>query len=145
MRQYLAAGLPHRHLRHVSYFLAPVTRKAYWAGTIDLVPSHFSEMPQLLRTATKCSLVIAAASPPDAHGYFSLGTERRYVAPLIGKVPFFLEANARMPRTGGLNQIHECPAARMERSRPPAGGGSRRSFRDERDRAIAASICRAHR
>jgi hypothetical protein len=28
----------------------------------------------LLQAATKCSLVLAAASPPDRHGYFSLGT-----------------------------------------------------------------------
>jgi acyl-CoA hydrolase len=93
-------------LRHVSYFLSPVTRPAYWAGRCDLVPNHFSEMPHLLRTATKCSIVLAAASPPDRHGYFSLGTNADYVAPLIGKVPFFLEVNPRMPRTQGLNQLH---------------------------------------
>jgi acyl-CoA hydrolase len=42
----------------------------------------------------------------DRHGYFSLGTNCDYVAPFIGKVPFFLEANERMPRTFGRNQIH---------------------------------------
>jgi acyl-CoA hydrolase len=40
------------------------------------------------------------------HGNFSLGTNADYVAPFIGKVPFFLEANARMPRTFGRNQVH---------------------------------------
>jgi acyl-CoA hydrolase len=30
------------HLRHVSYFLSPVTRPVYWAGGCDLVPNHFS-------------------------------------------------------------------------------------------------------
>ena len=92
------------HLRHVSYFLSPVTRPAFWAGACELVPNHFSEMPHLLRTATKCSLVLAAASPPDRHGYFSLGTNAEYVAALIGKVPFFLEVNEQMPRT--LSLIH---------------------------------------
>src|SRR5215218_3066259 len=94
-------GLCGDHLRHVSYFLSPVTRPAFWAGTCELVPNHFSEMPHLLRTATKCSLVLAAASPPHRHGYFSLGTNAEYVAALIGKVPFFLEANRQMPRTMG--------------------------------------------
>jgi acyl-CoA hydrolase len=42
----------------------------------------------------------------DAHGYFSLGTNADYVAPFIGKLPFFLEANAQMPRTFGRNQLH---------------------------------------
>jgi acyl-CoA hydrolase len=94
-------------LRHVSYFLSSATRQAFWDGRCDLVPNHFSEMPALLRERTRCDLVLAAASPPDAHGYFTLGTNAEYVAPLIGHVPFFLEVNARMPRTFGLNQIHE--------------------------------------
>jgi acyl-CoA hydrolase len=42
----------------------------------------------------------------DRHGYFSLGTNCDYVAPFIGHVPFFLEVNARMPRTFGRNQVH---------------------------------------
>lgn len=94
------------HLRYVCYFLAPASRKAYLAGHCDLVPNHFSEVPSLLRRATKCSLVIAAASPPNRHGYFSLGTNCDYTASLIGDVPFFLESNAQMPRTFGANQLH---------------------------------------
>jgi acyl-CoA hydrolase len=93
-------------LRHVSYFLSAATRAAYWAGGCDLVPSNFSEVPALLRQATRCSLVIARAAPPDAHGYFSLGTNADYTASLIGQVPFFLEVDPAMPRTFGENQIH---------------------------------------
>jgi acyl-CoA hydrolase len=70
------------------------------------VPNHFSEVPRLLRETTRCSLVLAAAAPLDRHGYFSLGTNCDYVAPFIGRVPFFLEVNHRMPRTFGRNQIH---------------------------------------
>ena len=127
------------HLRHVSYFLSPVTRPAYWAGRCDLVPNHFSEMPHLLRSATRCSVVLAAASPPDRHGYFSLGTNAEYVAALIGRAPFFLEVNPRMPRTQGLNQVHasqvlgwserDAPLVEVPPAQP-----------DERDRTIAARI-----
>ncbi len=94
------------HLRHVSYFLSSADRQAYWDGHCDLVPNHFSEMPALLRGTTQCSLVLAAASPPDRHGYFSLGTNADYVSSMIGRVPFFLEANERMPRTIGGNLVH---------------------------------------
>ena len=94
------------HLRHVSYFLAPPTRKAFQAGHCDLMPNHFSEVPDLLRRHTNHSLVIAAASLPNKHGYFSLGTNCDYTASLIGRAPFFLEANAQMPRTFGGNQVH---------------------------------------
>jgi acyl-CoA hydrolase len=51
-------------------------------------------------------LVLAAASPLDRHGYFSLGVNADYVSSFIGKARFFLEANARQPRTFGRNQIH---------------------------------------
>jgi len=127
------------HLRHVSYFLSPVTRPAYWAGRCDLVPNHFSEMPHLLRAATKCSIVLAAVSPPDRHGYFSLGTNAEYVAALIGRAPFFVEVNERMPRSQGLNQIHRSQLLGWcQRDAPlvevPA------AVPDERDRAIAQRI-----
>lgn len=94
------------HLRHVSYFLSHVTRPCFRAGTIDLVPNNFSEMSAILKESTDDPLVLAAASPPDRHGYFSLGLNADYVASFIGRARFFLEANDRMPRTFGRNQIH---------------------------------------
>ena len=99
-------GTMRDHLLHVSYFLSHVTRPAFHKGGCELVPNHFSEVPRLLRATTRCSLVLAAASPMDRHGYFSLGTNCDYVAPFIGQVPFFLEVNAQMPRTFGRNQLH---------------------------------------
>lgn len=94
------------HLEHVSYFLSEITRRAFYERGCELVPNNFSEVPRLLRETTKCSLVVAAAAPMDRHGYFSLGTNCDYVAPFIGRVPFFLEVNAQMPRTFGRNQVH---------------------------------------
>ena len=93
-------------LRHVSYFLSHVTRPCFRAGTIDLVPNNFSEMRAILVETTTDPLVLAAASLPDRHGYFSLGVSADYVSSFIGRARFFLEANRRMPRTFGRNQIH---------------------------------------
>jgi acyl-CoA hydrolase len=93
-------------LEHVSYFLSELTREQFHLGHIDLVPAHFSEVPALLRRLDGPVVVLAAVSPPDRHGYFSLGTNADYVASFIGSVPFFVEANAQMPRTFGRNQIH---------------------------------------
>ena len=124
-------------LRHVSYFLSHAD-----AGGV-LGRGLRSRSQPLLRDAAAARdsaprpLVLAAASPPDAHGHFSLGTNADYVAALIGRVPFFLEANAQMPRTFGHNQIHIsqvvgwCEADRPLVDVPPAAP-------DERDRAIAA-------
>jgi acyl-CoA hydrolase len=92
-------------LRHVSYFLSHVTRPHFHNGTVDLVPCHFSELPMLLRRLDD-SIVLAACSPPDRHGYVSLGTNADYVAPFIGRVPFLVEVNPQMPRTFGRNGLH---------------------------------------
>lgn len=99
-------GAYRENLLHVSYFLSPVTRPAFYERGCELVPNNFSEVPRLLRETTKCSMVLAAAAPMDRHGYFSLGTNCDYAAPFIGRAPFFLEVNRRMPRTFGRNQIH---------------------------------------
>jgi acyl-CoA hydrolase len=104
-RPYLHGAL-REHLLHVSYFLSPITRPAFQQRGCELVPNHFSEVPRLLRETTKHSMVLAAAAPMDRHGYFSLGTNCDYVAPFIGIAPFFLEVNARMPRTLGRNRVH---------------------------------------
>jgi acyl-CoA hydrolase len=93
-------------LRHVSYFLSPVTRPCYQAGTLDLVPNHFSEVFGHMQRRTNDPLVIACAAPPDRHGYFSLGVSADYTSSFIGRARFFLEVNAHMPRTFGRNGIH---------------------------------------
>ncbi len=104
-RQYLSGEFGDR-LRHVSYFLSHVTRPHFHAGTLDLVPNNFSEMRAILQEVTNDPLVLAAASPLDRHGYFSLGVSADYTSSFIGRARFFLEANRQMPRTFGRNQIH---------------------------------------
>jgi acyl-CoA hydrolase len=130
---YLHGTAPGR-LDHVSYFLSPVTRPAFHDRTIDLVPCHFSEVPFLLRRLPDPKLVVASVSPPDAHGYFTLGTNADYTAPFIGRVPFFVEVNAQMPRTLGRNEIHvsqvegwcEADYALVEAPPPPSNAADLR-------------------
>ncbi|MDQ3911412.1 MAG: propionyl-CoA--succinate CoA transferase [Actinomycetota bacterium] len=103
-RSYMQGRFP--NLRHVSWFLSPANREAFRKGECELVPNNFSEVPSLMQRSTRCSLVLASVSPPDRHGYFSLGTHADYAAALIGQAPFFVEVNHRMPRTFGENQVH---------------------------------------
>lgn len=141
------APLPHRHmtgelggvLRHVSYFLSPATRPAFAEGHIDLVPANFSEMPAVLRTTTRCDLVLVQASPPDRHGNYSLGTNAEYVASLIGRARFFLEVNDRMPRTFGQNQIHISQIVGWTAVSRPLHE-AHKVTPDERDHAIARHV-----
>ncbi|MEM8747158.1 MAG: acetyl-CoA hydrolase/transferase C-terminal domain-containing protein [Actinomycetota bacterium] len=92
--------------RHVSYFLSHITRPYFRDGSVSLVPAHFSEVFQLMSSRIERPLVIAAASPPDRHGYFSLGVSADYTSSFIGRAPFFLEVTEAMPRTFGRNQVH---------------------------------------
>jgi acyl-CoA hydrolase len=104
-RRYHAGAFGDR-LRHVSYFLGAGLRPHWERGTIDLMPNDLSSIPAILRTRTRRPLIVASVSPPDRHGYVSLGTNASYCAALLGEVPIFVEANRRMPRTAGHNQIH---------------------------------------
>jgi acyl-CoA hydrolase len=103
------------------------------------VPNNFSEVPALMRRTAVDPLVIVAVSPPDAHGWFSLGVNSEYSAAMIGEMPFFVEVNARMPRTFGENQIHVsqilgwCEADYPLVEMPPREGR-------EEDRKIAALV-----
>ena len=97
-------------LEHVSWFLSHVTRPAFQAGGCHFAPANFSEVPQFL-LAKEPVAVLAAASPPDDLGYFSLGVSADYAAAMIGRVPFLLEVNPKMPRTFGANRIHASEVA----------------------------------
>jgi acyl-CoA hydrolase len=99
-------GVHGDRLRHLSYFLSHITRPAFRAGTVEFVPANFSEVPLVLSRLPQPKVVLAATSLPDRHGYVSLGTSADYVSPFIGRVPFYIEANAQMPRTFGRNQLH---------------------------------------
>lgn len=136
-RPYIDAKVP--GLRHVSWFLSPHDKDAFHRGECDLVPNNFSEVPALMRRTLSEPVALAAASPPDAHGYFSLGTHAEYVAPMIGEIPFFLEVNAQMPRTFGENQIHVSQIAGWCEADYPLVELPPRPARDA-DRRIAALV-----
>lgn len=113
------AGTYGDRLKHISYFLSHITRPHFNAGHVGLVPAHFSEVYELMRERSGAPLVIAAASPPDIHGYFSLGVSADYTASFIGRAPFFLEVTDAMPRTFGRNQLHVSQVAGWCRSDRP--------------------------
>lgn len=126
-------------LRHVSYFLSAATRGAFQNGGCDLVPADFSAVPRILREHSACSLVLAAVSPPDEHGWCTLGTNAEYVAAMRGHAPFFLEVNEQMPRTSGNHRIRLEDAAGWYAVDRPLSAVTLREP-DARDHAIGALI-----
>ncbi len=100
------AGAFGDRLRHISYFLTPKLREHFEKGTVELVPNDLSSTPSIMRARTKDPLLLVSVSPPDRHGYVSLGTNASYSAALMSDMRVFVEVNRRMPRTSGRNQLH---------------------------------------
>jgi acyl-CoA hydrolase len=137
-RAYHAGAFGDR-LRHVSYFLTPKLREYFERGTVDLMPNDLSGVPALVRARARDPLLLLSVSPPDRHGYVSLGTDAAYGAALLGDMPVFVEANRRMPRTSGRNQIHLSRVAGWVEADYPLVSPAPTAITDT-DRAIAALV-----
>ncbi len=125
-------------LDHVSWFLSHVTRPAFHNGTLAFVPANFSEVPQLM-IEKRPAVVLASVSPPDKHGYFSLGVSADYAASMIGLVPFIVEVNASMPRTSGTNRLHKSEVLGWCETETPLVEVAPPTITDE-DRTIAGFV-----
>lgn len=96
-----------KQLKIISVFLGGGDRKGFTSGEVDLLPNHFSDIPQLLAEITSQRVIMATVSQMDENGYFSLGTNCDYTATLMKSAEkIILEVNENMPRTYGLNQVH---------------------------------------
>ncbi|HKG57912.1 MAG TPA: acetyl-CoA hydrolase/transferase C-terminal domain-containing protein [Candidatus Limnocylindrales bacterium] len=96
------------HFRHRALFVGPNARAAVNDGRADYVPVFLSEVPQLFdRGAQPLDAVLVNATPPDAHGFCSLGVsvEAMHAAIRAAKT-VIVQLNAAMPRTLGESFIH---------------------------------------
>ncbi len=89
-------------LDHISWFLSPVVRRAFHAGGCQFAPANFSEVPRFL-LEKEPAVVLAAASVPDRHGFFSLGVSADYAAAMIGRVA----VHSRGQRPDAAHHWHE--------------------------------------
>jgi acyl-CoA hydrolase len=109
------------HFRHRGMFLGSNVRAAVAAGRADYTPIFLSEIENLVVTgAMPLDVVLLQVSPPDAHGFVSLGTtvDCTMTAARCARA-VIAEVNERMPRTHGETSIHVSHlAAIVETSRP---------------------------
>ncbi|HED04484.1 MAG TPA: acetyl-CoA hydrolase/transferase family protein [Candidatus Fraserbacteria bacterium] len=95
------------HFRHNSLFVGPADRPAVVAGRADYLPIFLSEIPGLLRTRLPIDLVLIHLSPPDEHGFMSLGVECIATKAAIETAHCVIaQVNDRMPRTLGDDFVH---------------------------------------
>jgi 4-hydroxybutyrate CoA-transferase len=89
-------------------FLGANIRDAVARGDADYVPAFLSEMPALFRQRVlPLDVALVHVSPPDRHGYCSLGTSVDIARAAVDSAPLVIaQVNPRMPRTHGDGLVH---------------------------------------
>jgi acetyl-CoA hydrolase len=97
-----------KHLRVNSLFISHNVRKAVHEGRADFTPVLLSEFPLLFkRGILPLDVAIIHVSPPDEHGFCSLGVEVGLTkSPAESASIIIAEVNQQMPRTLGDSFIH---------------------------------------
>jgi len=103
--------------RHTAFFIGANVRDAVQEGRADFLPVFLSEIPELLRCRrVRIDVALIQVSPPDAHGYVSLGVSVDIVRAAVEAADLVLaEVNPCMPRTHGQSFI---PVAEIDRFIP---------------------------
>lgn len=92
-----------------SLFVSENVRKAVNEGRADYVPIFLSEIPILFkRNILPLDVALVQVSPPDKHGYCSLGVSVDIAASAVRTAKHVIaQVNPRMPRTLGDGIIHQ--------------------------------------
>jgi 4-hydroxybutyrate CoA-transferase len=96
------------HFRHRALFIGPNARTAIAEGRAEYIPTFLSDVPRLFDSGLlPLDAVFVNATPPDAHGFCSLGTSVEAMhAAIRAATTVIVQFNARMPRTLGESFIH---------------------------------------
>ena len=91
-----------------SLFVSANTRKVANSMNGDYVPIFLSQIPQLFkRNILPLDVALIQVSPPDAHGYCSLGTSVDIARAAVDTARYVIaQVNPRMPRTHGDSFLH---------------------------------------
>lgn len=116
-----------------SLFIGPNIREAVAAGCADYVPVFLSEVPALFRRGVlPIDVAMIQVSPPDAHGFCSLGISVDVARAAVDTAATVIAVvNPNVPRTHGDGEVHVeriALAVRSERplpEHPPAALGDR--------------------
>jgi len=103
---YVQPGME-KSFRHNGFFLGSNTRQAFYEDRADYTPSFISETPGLFTEGyLPLDVALITVSPPDAHGYVSLGINVDYTLPAVKAAKMVLaEVNPNMPRTYGRSFV----------------------------------------
>jgi acyl-CoA hydrolase len=89
-------------------FVSAPVREAVAEGRADFIPVFLSDIPDLFnKKILPIDVAIVHVSPPDVHGYCSLGISVDIARSAVNTAKFVIaQVNPKMPRTHGDGQIH---------------------------------------
>jgi len=88
-------------------FVSESVRKAVNEGRADFIPIFLSDIPDLFRKEMKVDVALIQVSPPDEHGYCSLGVSVDIARSAVNTARHIIaQVNPRVPRTHGDSLIH---------------------------------------
>jgi acyl-CoA hydrolase len=98
-----------------SLFVSTPIRQAVAEGRADFVPVFLSDIPDLFkRNILEIDVAIVQVSPPDIHGYCTLGLSIDIARSAVNNAKKIIALiNPRMPRTHGDGMIHTDRFAKM--------------------------------
>ncbi len=96
------------NFRHNAFFISNNTRAAVNKGVADYTPIFLSKVPDLIRRGlVPIDVALIQASPPDDHGYMSLGVSVDIVKAATERASLVIaQVNSNMPRVHGDGFIH---------------------------------------
>lgn len=90
-----------------SLFVSEPIRQAVNEGRADFIPAFLSDIPDMLRSVLPVDVALVQVSPPDIHGYCSLGTSVDVARTAVNCAKYIIaQVNPQMPRTHGDGMIH---------------------------------------
>lgn len=97
-----------KHFRSISFFIGGNVRPAIQAGHADCIPIFLHEIPRVFNEGyVKPDIALIHVSPPDEHGFCSLGTSVDCVRAAASHSKYIVAlVNKHMPRTFGDAIIH---------------------------------------
>jgi len=97
-----------KSFRHNACFVGSNARKAVQKGDADYIPIFLSEIPYLFRKKIlPIDVAMITVTPPDIHGYCSLGSSVDVTVGAIESAKFVIaEVNPQAPRSLGDGIIH---------------------------------------
>jgi 4-hydroxybutyrate CoA-transferase len=98
----------HDWVRVTNLFVGANLRKRLDYERVDYLPCFLSEIPALFRSGRRpLDAALLHLSPPDAHGFCTLGTSVDVALAAVESVPLLVaQLNRRMPRVHGAGAIH---------------------------------------